>query len=62
MKKQRYDIEKDGCLSCTFEGCKIEAENGGYLQAGYTPQDEYGECPDEANSEVIDLLKDNTEG
>jgi len=49
--KQRYDKEPNGCMSCTFEGCKKEIEEGGYLQAGYTPQDEYGKCPEEANIE-----------
>ena len=45
----RYDIEPNGCMSCMFEGCKKETEDGGYLQGGYTPQDEYGKCPEEAN-------------
>lgn len=49
--KQRYDKESNGCMSCTFEGCKKEVENGGYLQSGYTPMDEYGKCPEEANLE-----------
>ena len=54
--KQRYDLEKNGCLSCNFVGCTKEVEEGGYLQAGYTYQDEYGTCPDEANLEVEELL------
>jgi hypothetical protein len=47
--EQRYDKEPNGCISCTFEGCTREVEDGGYLQGGYTYQDEYGKCPDEAN-------------
>ena len=57
VKTERYDIESDGCISCTFEGCKKEVEDGGYLQGGYTYQDEYGKCPDEANKEVENQIK-----
>lgn len=56
MAKERYDIEPNGCLSCTFWGCKKETGEGGFLQAGYTWQDEYGHCPPEANKEVEDIL------
>lgn len=48
----RYDFNTNGCVNCTFEGCQLEVEDGGYLQAGYTPQDEWGECPEEANAEI----------
>ena len=58
MSKQRYDIEPNGCLSCIFEGCKKEVEDGGYLQGGYTYQDEYGICPEPANEEVKDKLNE----
>ncbi len=53
MKKQRYDLESNGCMSCEFQGCKLEVEDGGFLQIGYTPQDEYGVCPEEANDEIL---------
>jgi len=47
----RYDSNKNGCEDCTFAGCQIEVEDGGYLQSGYTPRDEYGKCPEESNEE-----------
>ena len=48
---QRYDKEPNGCQSCTFHGCM--EPDGKYLECGYTPQDEWGECPTGANEEVV---------